>query len=43
LTAGADISTVSKHPAVLVDSEIVITGRVPTVAELKNLLASRRR
>ena len=34
---------VMRTPAVLVDGEIVIAGRVPTVVELKNLLASRRR
>lgn len=33
---------VLRTPAVLVDGEIVVSGRVPTVAELKSTLAQRR-
>lgn len=33
---------VTRTPAVLVDGEIVIDGRVPTVPELVDILAARR-
>ncbi len=33
---------VMRTPAVVIDGEIVIAGRVPTVAELKATLAQRR-
>jgi small redox-active disulfide protein 2 len=33
---------VMRTPAVVLDGEIVISGRVPTVQELKGLLESRR-
>jgi small redox-active disulfide protein 2 len=32
---------VMRTPAVVIDGEIVISGRVPTVGELKSTLASR--
>ncbi len=34
---------VMRTPAVVVDGEIVVSGRVPTVAELKAILERRRR
>lgn len=33
---------VMRTPAVVVDGEIVVSGRVPTVAELKTLFAARK-
>ena len=33
---------VMRTPAVVLDGEIVVSGRVPTVAELKTLLEARR-
>lgn len=33
---------VMRTPAVVVDGEVVISGRVPTVSELKNILETRR-
>ncbi len=33
---------VMRTPAVLIDGEIVVSGRVPTVAELKEMLRQRR-
>jgi small redox-active disulfide protein 2 len=52
LDFGADISHVTniadildlgvmRTPAVVIDGEVVISGRVPTVAELKNMLVNR--
>jgi len=52
LNLAADISHVTDYneiaklgvlrtPAVLIDGEIVVTGRVPSVAELKDLLGKR--
>ncbi len=52
LNLDADISHVTDYneiaklgvlrtPAVVIDGEIVVMGRVPTVAELKNLLQAR--
>jgi small redox-active disulfide protein 2 len=32
---------VMRTPAVVIDGEVVISGRVPTVSELKNLLVNR--
>lgn len=33
---------VMRTPAVVIDGEVVISGRVPTVSELKSILESRR-
>ena len=33
---------VMRTPAVVIDGEVVISGRVPTVSELKNILETRR-
>ena len=52
LDVAADISHVTDHneiaklgvlrtPAVVIDGEIVVMGRVPSVAELKTLLGAR--
>jgi small redox-active disulfide protein 2 len=32
---------VMRTPAVVIDGEVVISGRVPTVSELKNMLVNR--
>jgi small redox-active disulfide protein 2 len=32
---------VLRTPAVVIDGEVVISGRVPTVSELKNMLVNR--
>ena len=34
---------VMRTPAVVIDGAVVISGRVPTVSELKNILETRRR
>jgi hypothetical protein len=31
-----------RTPAVVIDGEVVISGRVPTVSELRNILETRR-
>ena len=33
---------VMRTPAVVIDGEVVLSGRVPTVSELKNILETRR-
>ena len=33
---------VMRTPAVVIDGEVVLSGRVPTVSELKNVLETRR-
>jgi small redox-active disulfide protein 2 len=33
---------VMRTPAVVIDGEVVLSGRVPTVSELKNILKTRR-
>ena len=33
---------VMRTPAVVIDGEVVLSGRVPTVAELKDILEARR-
>ena len=33
---------VMRTPAVVIDGEVVLSGRVPTVLELKNILETRR-
>ena len=33
---------VMRTPAVVIDGEVVLSGRVPTVPELKNILETRR-
>ncbi len=33
---------VMRTPAVVIDGEVVISGRVPTVSELKSILITRR-
>ena len=33
---------VMRTPAVVIDGDVVLSGRVPTVSELKNILETRR-